>query len=125
MINRLNTSTSINNNSNEHLSTTTTATTLTLASTSSNLATLNTKNPPVASSDSIRLIGESIGISNLSEEACRDLASDLTFTIKSILQDALKFTRNSKRKRLLIADIDYALKFRTSEVYFILFLNLF
>lgn len=36
--------------------------------------------------ESIRSIAESIGISNLSDEASRDVVSDLTFTIKSILQ---------------------------------------
>lgn len=44
-----------------------------------------TNNVVVATNESIKLIAESIGISNLSEEACRDLASDLTFVIKSIL----------------------------------------
>jgi hypothetical protein len=39
----------------------------------------------VASVESIRIIGESIGVSNLSEEACREIISDLTFTIKSII----------------------------------------
>jgi hypothetical protein len=33
----------------------------------------------------IKHIGESIGISNLSDEACRELASDITFTLKSLL----------------------------------------
>ncbi len=36
-------------------------------------------------SSSLKLIAESIGIFNLADEACRDLASDLTFTLKSIL----------------------------------------
>lgn len=44
-----------------------------------------TSNIAVATNDSIKIIAESIGISNLSEEACRDLASDLTFIVKSIL----------------------------------------
>lgn len=39
----------------------------------------------VASNDSIKLMAESIGINNLSEEACRELANDLSFVIKSIL----------------------------------------
>jgi hypothetical protein len=39
----------------------------------------------VASVDSIRIIGESIGVTNISEEACRELTSDLTFTVKSII----------------------------------------
>jgi histone H3/H4 len=76
----------------------------------------NSKNATVASVDSIRSIGESIGVSNLSDEACRDLVQDLTFTVKSLLNDSKKFIRNSKRKKLLVTDIDYALKFRMIEV---------
>lgn len=38
-----------------------------------------------AGNDSIKLMAESIGINNLSEEASRELANDLTFVIKSIL----------------------------------------
>ena len=37
------------------------------------------------SSESIRLVAESVGINNLTEESCRELASDLTFTLRSIL----------------------------------------
>jgi hypothetical protein len=50
-----------------------------------NTSTGLTNNVPVATHDSIKFIAESIGITNLSEEACRDLASDLTFVVKSIL----------------------------------------
>ena len=39
-----------------------------------------------ATFESIKSIAESIGLSNLSEEACREVISDLTFNIKSILQ---------------------------------------
>ena len=34
---------------------------------------------------SIKFIAESVGISNMSDEACKDLASDLTFTLKSLI----------------------------------------
>jgi high-affinity Fe2+/Pb2+ permease len=47
--------------------------------------TLITSTVLAASNESIKLIGESIGITNLSDEGCRYLTSDLTFTIKSIL----------------------------------------
>ena len=39
-----------------------------------------------ATVESIKYVAESIGLTNLSEEACREVISDLTFTIKSILQ---------------------------------------
>ena len=42
-------------------------------------------NTMVATNESIKIIAESIGISNLSDEASRDLASDLTFIAKLII----------------------------------------
>jgi hypothetical protein len=83
--------------------------------TSSNTATANSNNLLVTTNESIKLIGESIGISNLSDEACREIASDLTFTIKSILLDSQKFARRSRRKNLIPSDIDYSLKVRSIE----------
>lgn len=74
-----------------------------------------TSNVSVATNESIKIIAESIGISNLSDEACRDLASDLTFVVKSILNDAQKFARKSRRKKVLSSDIDYSLKARSIE----------
>lgn len=38
-----------------------------------------------ASVDSIKLMAESIGIANLNDEAVKEIISDLTFTLKSIL----------------------------------------
>lgn len=50
----------------------------------------NSNNSGISSScsfdlNSIKNIGESIGILNLSDDACRELASDITFTLKSLL----------------------------------------
>ena len=42
-------------------------------------------NPMVATTESIKLIADSVGIANLNEEAVRELSSDLTFIVKSIL----------------------------------------
>lgn len=53
-------------------------------SASSKLASSNLNNL-VATNDSIKLMAESIGITNLSDEACREVISDLTFTLKSII----------------------------------------
>jgi hypothetical protein len=50
--------------------------------------------------ESIKSIAESIGISNLSEEACREVVSDLTFTIKSILQ--VKILQQKKKQPRII-----------------------
>lgn len=42
-------------------------------------------NLAVSTHESIKLMAESIGISNLSDEACREIVNDLTFTVKSII----------------------------------------
>ena len=81
----------------------------------SSAGTTNSNNLLVATNESIKLVGESVGISNLTDEACRELASDLTFTIKSMLLDAQKFARRSRRKNLIPSDIDYSLKVRSIE----------
>lgn len=39
----------------------------------------------VTSNESLKIIAETIGVNNLSDEACRELASDLSFTIKSLI----------------------------------------
>jgi hypothetical protein len=49
-------------------------------------STTNSQSTNAATVESIKSIAESIGLSNLSEEACREVVSDLTFTIKSMLQ---------------------------------------
>ena len=75
------------------------------------------QHPPVnvLSSDSIKMIAESIGISNLNEEACRDLINDLNFTVKNLLHDSKKIIRKSKRRNLLVSDIDSSLKLKNFE----------
>ena len=65
--------------------------------------------------DSMKLIGESIGIPNLSDDASRLIAEDISFRIKLILQEAEKFAAHSKRKKLSTDDIDRALKIKNIE----------
>lgn len=77
---------------------------------------MGTSSCNVATNESIKLVAESVGISNLNEDACKEVVNDLTFTIKSILLDAQKFARKSKRKKILPSDIDYSLKVRLMEV---------
>ena len=65
--------------------------------------------------DSMKLIGESIGIPNLSDDASRIIADDISFRIKLILQEAEKFAGHAKRKKLTTDDIDRALKIKNIE----------
>ncbi|XP_014669571.1 PREDICTED: transcription initiation factor TFIID subunit 6-like [Priapulus caudatus] len=67
------------------------------------------------SEESMKSIAESIGISNLTEESMSTLAEDVTYRLKLLIQDAQKFMRHGKRKRLMPADFDNALKVRNVE----------
>ncbi|XP_074657832.1 transcription initiation factor TFIID subunit 6-like [Tubulanus polymorphus] len=66
--------------------------------------------PPHLTMESMKVIAESVGIHGLSDEASTTLANDTSFRLKQIVQEGLKFMRNSKRKRLTTTDFDHALK---------------
>ena len=65
--------------------------------------------------DSVRIMGESIIVNNLPEDAATYLAEDITFRLKDILQLAQKFMHHSARDRLMTSDIDSALRSRNLE----------
>lgn len=71
-INKTNGSTPANNSSNT-------------ISTKTNNSAAILNNSMVATNETIKVVSESIGITNLNEESARELASDLTFIVKSIL----------------------------------------
>ncbi|KAF7271491.1 TBP-associated factor 6 [Rhynchophorus ferrugineus] len=65
--------------------------------------------------ESMKVIAESIGIGNLQDDAAKELAEDISFRVKHIIQDSAKFMNHSKRIKLLQTDIDSALKVRNIE----------
>lgn len=67
------------------------------------------------STESIKIIGESIGVSHLPDEVAREIADDVSFKIKQIVQDAKKFMHHSKRAKLCLSDVDESLKIRNIE----------
>ncbi|UXI23077.1 uncharacterized protein NH340_JMT09020 [Sarcoptes scabiei] len=62
------------------------------------------------STDSVKMLAESIGIANLADDAARMIADDVTIRLKCIAQDARKFTVHGRRTTMNVSDIDYALK---------------
>lgn len=67
--------------------------------------------------DSMKVIAESVGIASLGDDAAKELADDVTFRLKAIVQDAVKFMHHSKRQKLSITDIDHTLKAKNYEVF--------
>lgn len=72
------------------------------------------------STESMKVIAESIGIGYLADDAARELADDISFRVKHIIQDAAKFMNHAKRTKLMPCDVDSALKAKNFEVYNIL-----
>lgn len=68
------------------------------------------------SAESIKVIAESIGIGCLPDDAAKELADDISFRTKHIIQDAAKFMHHAKRTKLMNVDIDNALKLKNLEV---------
>lgn len=66
--------------------------------------------------DSVKAMAESVGISNLQDDAAKELAEDVTYRLKCIIQDALKFMELGRRQKLNTQDIDHSLKVRNIEV---------
>lgn len=66
--------------------------------------------------ESMKVIAESIGIGYLADDAAKELAEDMSFRLKHIIQDAAKFMNHAKRVKLMQSDVDAALKAKNIEV---------
>jgi len=63
----------------------------------------------------VKIYGESVGVTSVPEEAAKYLAAEVTFHLKEIIQDASKFMRHGYRQQLTTRDIDSALRARKIE----------
>lgn len=68
------------------------------------------------STESMKVIAESIGIGLLADDAAKELAEEMSFRLKHIIQDAAKFMNHAKRVKLMQSDVDAALKSKNIEV---------
>ncbi|XP_009767287.1 transcription initiation factor TFIID subunit 6-like [Nicotiana sylvestris] len=65
--------------------------------------------------ETIEVIAQSIGVSNLSPDVLPALAADVEYRIREIMQEAIKCMRHSRRTTLSTDDVDAALSLRGVE----------
>ncbi|KAF0699684.1 Aste57867_9761 [Aphanomyces stellatus] len=66
--------------------------------------------------ESIAVIAQSIGLDNLSKGCAAELAPEIEFRLREIIQDAMKFKSHARRDRLTTKDINHALSTRNMEI---------
>ncbi|KAF7815899.1 transcription initiation factor TFIID subunit 6-like [Senna tora] len=65
--------------------------------------------------ETIEVIAQSIGITNLSPDVALALAPDVEYRVREIMQESIKCMHHSKRTLLTTDDVDSALKLRNLE----------
>ncbi|CAI9784118.1 unnamed protein product [Fraxinus pennsylvanica] len=65
--------------------------------------------------ETIEVIAQSIGITNLSPDVLPNIASDVEYRVREIMQEAIKCMRHSRRTTLTTVDVDSALSLRNVE----------
>ncbi|KAG2232125.1 hypothetical protein INT48_008867 [Thamnidium elegans] len=66
--------------------------------------------------ETIKNIGESLGVTNLKDEVATALAQDVEYRVHELIQEAAKFMRHSKRTKLSVDDVNAALRVKNVEV---------
>jgi len=60
--------------------------------------------------DSFKVLAETAGISNLSDDIANALAPDVEYRLREVVQEAIKFMKHSKRSKLATEDVNNALR---------------
>lgn len=83
-----------------------------LTSTAKSSSSLNVTTSASAhfTTESMKLIAESVGISNLADTAAKFLADHITQRLKTVVAEGTKFQIKAKRKKLMPFDVDHALR---------------
>lgn len=69
----------------------------------------------IVAKESIHIIAQSIGLSNLQDDVAAALAPDVEYRMREIMQEAIKSMRHSKRSVLTTDDVSCALSLRNVE----------
>ncbi|VDD89880.1 unnamed protein product [Enterobius vermicularis] len=64
---------------------------------------------PELDNEYVKITGETIGITNLSDACLSQLATHITYVLKEVVEQAKKFAEHGRRKRLIADDFDSAL----------------
>eukprot|EP00045_Choanoeca_perplexa_P011995 m.129151 g.129151 ORF g.129151 m.129151 type:complete len:498 (-) comp15844_c0_seq4:1173-2666(-) len=65
--------------------------------------------------DAVKVAAEACGIANLNDDVAQSVAADLEYRLREIVQEAGKFTRHSRRRKMTTDDVNSALKSRNLE----------
>ncbi|XP_022013152.1 transcription initiation factor TFIID subunit 6 isoform X1 [Helianthus annuus] len=69
----------------------------------------------VVEKESIEVIAQSIGVTNLSPDVLPSLAADIEYRVREIMQEAIKCMHHAKRTAMISDDVDSALELRKME----------
>ena len=70
---------------------------------------------PIITKESVKFAADSFISDKVNDDAANFVAEELTVRLKELVQEALKFSQNSKRRNLLTQDIDNALRVQNIE----------
>jgi transcription initiation factor TFIID subunit 6 len=60
-------------------------------------------------------MAETVGMGALPEDAARELAEEVTYRVRQLVQDGQKFMYHGKRARMAAEDVDHALRMTGQE----------